>query len=141
MDKFWKRSEPDSNGCWIWQGATLPSGYGVLQIDNKMKRAHRVAFALATGREPSNHVLHRCDVTNCVNPDHLYDGTHADNMRDMMKRGRFSNGKTRVTAEMVREVRRVCPGERQVDVAARLGISQGCVSQIVRRETWRHVLA
>jgi len=81
-------------GCWIWTGALhVRDGYGVFStLDPKMVwGAHRYAWQLRNGPIPDGmHVLHRCDVRCCVNPDHLFLGTHADNMRDKVSKNRQS---------------------------------------------------
>lgn len=83
---------PES-GCWIWMGQTWRTGYGYLRIGNPGKHiaAHRYMYKLYKGDfNPKLHVLHTCDVPSCVNPNHLYLGTHTDNMQDMVKKGRKS---------------------------------------------------
>jgi|SRR5215475_5298108 len=77
------------NDCWPWMGQRLRSGYGVLSIDGRMQRAHRVMWELEHGSIPDGMwVLHHCDNPPCVNPNHLWLGTHSDNMRDMKQKGR-----------------------------------------------------
>ena len=76
------------SGCWLWDGGVNPSGYGVLGIIGRNQRAHRVSFEEFNGPIPEGmHVLHRCDVKSCVNPNHLYAGTVQDNANDRVKRG------------------------------------------------------
>ena len=73
----------------VWTGTRFASGYGRITQNGKRARAHRVAFELFVGPIPSGmHVLHRCDNPPCVNPSHLFIGTHLDNMRDMEAKGR-----------------------------------------------------
>lgn len=80
--------EPMS-GCWLWIGAMDTPGYGQMRVGDRGRRASHVSLELA-GRPliPGQHALHKCDVSLCVNPDHLYGGTRVDNMRDKLVRGR-----------------------------------------------------
>lgn len=79
--------EPNS-GCLLWTGR-LSHGYGVMEIQCRRQRTHRVSYELAYGPIPSGlSVLHRCDTPACINPDHLFLGTIADNNHDMMAKGR-----------------------------------------------------
>lgn len=77
------------NGCWIWLAAKT-CGYGVINIGNGITRkASRVTWELLIGPIPKGmHVLHRCDNPPCVNPAHLFLGTHLDNVADMNAKGR-----------------------------------------------------
>ena len=79
-------------GCWVWMKAVRDEKkpYGVLAIDGKNACAHRVAFELFTGRklEPHETLLHKCDIMECVNPDHQRIGTQKQNMADMVLKGR-----------------------------------------------------
>lgn len=83
-----------ATGCWEWRGARTKSGYGQIQVTGVgVRLAHRLSHAIASGRDPVGRlVLHSCDNPPCVNPQHLRDGTHSENMRDAISRGR----KTRV---------------------------------------------
>ncbi|CAM3839550.1 HNH endonuclease signature motif containing protein [Castellaniella denitrificans] len=75
------------SGCWIWTGALTRDGYGRIFVNGKARRAHRVAFEVFKGI-PANDVCHTCDTPSCINPAHLFDGTHSDNMRDREGKGR-----------------------------------------------------
>jgi hypothetical protein len=82
----------DENGCWRWLGKIMPKGYGY--IGSYQHRAHRVMYERLVGPIPKGlWVLHRCDVKDCVNPDHLYTGTRADNARDSVERGQSRSPK------------------------------------------------
>lgn len=79
------------NGCWEWQGVMHHSGYGCLRQNGKFAQAHRVSYAAFKG-EPGDLLLcHTCDNPRCINPGHLFLGTHADNMADMKAKGRGRN--------------------------------------------------
>jgi hypothetical protein len=84
------RSIPEPNsGCWLWEKAVDRGGYGVIRPDYDLLRAHRLSYEIYKGKTDERlYVLHRCDVRCCVNPDHLFLGTHADNMKDMVRKGR-----------------------------------------------------
>lgn len=80
--------EPMS-GCWLWTGALGQRGYGDVQNGGRHTTAHRLLFERANGPIPAGmHVLHKCDVRPCCNPDHLFLGTNRDNIIDSMKKGR-----------------------------------------------------
>ncbi len=82
MLRFWDKVDK-SGKCWIWRGSKLKTGYGRFHFAGKTITAHRISWMLAHGSiEEGMHVLHKCDNPPCVNPDHLYIGTHTQNMQD-----------------------------------------------------------
>jgi hypothetical protein len=88
--RFW--AHVDKTGeCWVWTGARNAAGYGDFHRGGGMNHvfAHRYSWELVHGSLPEGRlVLHHCDNPPCVNPKHLFDGTHADNTRDMIRKGR-----------------------------------------------------
>lgn len=80
----------DETQCWEWDGASRGVGYGCIKdADGKLRDSHRVAFELFNGPIPQGLlVMHTCDNRNCVNPAHLITGTHQDNQRDAISKGR-----------------------------------------------------
>ena len=95
VNSFWSRvSRGPPNSCWIWRGPTAPGKsliYGCLYWNGSLKKAHRVAYEIATGAIPEGVLVrHICDVPLFVNPDHLVLGTWADNVRDTSLRHKFA---------------------------------------------------
>lgn len=94
-ERFWTKVEKTET-CWLWRGASRKRGYGVMRMPGHRGRnvsTHRYSAMLHFGMFDTRlHVLHHCDNPSCVNPDHLYLGTHDDNMRDMSERGRATGG-------------------------------------------------
>jgi HNH endonuclease len=88
--RFWNKADTSHvDGCWNWVGSKR-NGYGVIRKYRLYYYAHRVAWELTNGAIPSGlFVCHHCDNPPCVNPAHLFLGTHADNMRDKTDKGRI----------------------------------------------------
>lgn len=92
-DNFWGEVRSDTrNVCWPWLGGRNKAGYGVTTVRGKRELAHRLAFELHSARKPNGLILHSCDNPPCCNPQHLREGTHADNMGDKMSRNRQAKG-------------------------------------------------
>lgn len=92
LDKFKKYYEIDNNSdCWLWKGGTNNVGYGMIRDGIGMRTAHRVSYELHVGPIPKGkHICHSCDNPKCVNPNHLWVGTHSENMLDSWAKGRHS---------------------------------------------------
>lgn len=104
QERFNQKYEIDpKTGCWLWTKTVTNGGYGIIGVGGlrgSMRPAHRVSWCLFHGDIPDGlHVLHRCDVPSCVNPDHLFLGTHQDNMNDKMSKGRWKGGRPRKIAK------------------------------------------
>lgn len=90
--RFWSRvAKGDGDGCWEWSGALTTSGYPQFHNGERQENGHRFSFRIHHELDviPKGLcVCHHCDNPKCVRPDHLFLGTHADNMRDSVKKGR-----------------------------------------------------
>jgi len=94
QDRIWRHVSPEPNtGCWLWDGALNNKGYGKIGFgggNGGTRLVHRLMWEMQRGPIPDDlWVLHRCDVTICCNPEHLFLGTPLDNMQDMHAKGRF----------------------------------------------------
>ncbi|HZT57170.1 MAG TPA: HNH endonuclease [Pyrinomonadaceae bacterium] len=136
---------PDA--CWPWAGYLCENGYGIISINGKGYKAHRVSYFIKHGRTPNDGLVpHRCDVRSCVNPDHLFLGTPKDNSQDAVKKGRNTrlygeeNGKARLTRAAVLKIRRMCKSGRmcQKTVARIFGVSEATVSYVVNGGRWQN---
>ncbi len=134
--------EPNS-GCRLWEGEIRGRmGYGFVRYDGRPQRAHRVAYQLACGPIPDGmFVCHKCDVPSCVNPDHLFLGTPADNMRDMAAKGRnvTMDGATNGLARLTRESARAIFVDRRLrrEIAREYGITKTSVTEIRRGQRYQ----
>ncbi len=103
-EKFWRKvAIIPEHPCWEWVGLKHKQGYGRMRIKaegykyRKALLSHRVSWEIHNGPIPDKmFVLHKCDNTSCVNPQHLFIGDQFDNMRDMVKKGRWRRGKKRM---------------------------------------------
>lgn len=102
-DWFWARMTRTASGCWEYVGYHDGHGYGRVTIGQKVYSAHRLAYTLTHGEIPKREapnfleVCHRCDNPPCCNPDHLFLGTHRENILDMHRKGRWTNSYKRQT--------------------------------------------
>lgn len=133
------------SGCWIWTRSTIAAGYGQVRRCGTTKRVHRVSYEQHVGPIPAGMcVLHRCDVRACLNPDHLFLGTRADNSADMVAKGRHARGSARPSAKLaeadIPRIRRAyAGGERQKSIASRYGVDPSTISLITSGVTWSHI--
>lgn len=140
-------AEIDERGCWkIISHAQGAGGYVRLTRKQKDYIAHRLSYQLFVGPIPDGmEVLHRCDTPPCVNPEHLFLGTHADNMSDMVKKGRqcthrgVENGRAKLNDVKVREIKILVKQFSQVRVAKMFGVNHRTVHLIAHGKRWSHV--
>jgi hypothetical protein len=157
-DKEWLLSRlrevvvvPELGPCWQWTKSVQVSGYGQFTMDNKLIRAHRFAWLLFNGPVPDGIlVCHKCDNPPCCNPEHLFLGTHADNARDKVLKGRAKSGGVcgercnfaKVTVDAVIDIRRTLvrgnKGNTRM-LADKYGIAMCTVRQIASGYNWKHI--
>lgn len=145
MKRFFDKTKLAENGCFEWQAAKNPAGYGMFNrtgTTSKVILAHRMAYLLEHGELPEGSVvMHLCDNPSCVNVKHLRLGTHAENHDDKKNKGRSNTG-TRHGMHVLNEEKVLgirASKMRQRDIAAIYGITQSVVSEIRARKAWRHI--
>lgn len=137
-----------SGECLVWTGTILKTGYGRFSRGRKAEgsvAAHRYAWELVHGPIPDGLlVLHKCDNPRCVDVEHLFLGTHADNMADKKAKGRQVRGerapKAKLTEAQVLELRaEAAAGARVSALARKYGIDRNSVAKIIARKNWSHL--
>lgn len=153
FERFNEKYIPEPNsGCWIWTASCISQHrYGFFRYKNTTK-AHRASWMLHHGDIPKGMlVCHKCDVRECVNPDHLFLGTHLDNNRDRDRKGRHvwklipneakdrgeACHRAKITESDVRAIRASSLG--LTEMGRLYGLAPRTIWQIRTRKTWGHV--
>jgi hypothetical protein len=155
LGNFWGKVNKDGptmlhmeSACWSWMAHKNQKGYGHFRIVGAIFYAHRASWVINRGPIASGIcVCHRCDNPSCVNPDHLFLGTTAENIhdRDAKKRGNQPVGEAHNSAKLnelqVGEIRSLYAtgGISQRKLAAQFKVTQPVVGRIIRRELWKHI--
>lgn len=144
-ERFWEKVQKgEADECWLWLGAFVKKiGYGQIRVNSRKVYAHRYSYALHYGIElrDDSLVLHSCDNPKCVNPHHLFMGTQADNMRDMIQKGRqkiyrgnASNLARYTESDFHKVLELHAKGLPQSEIVKATGISQAHVSRILNNK-------
>ncbi len=146
---FFHQGEKDE--CWNWWGVPNSAGYGTIRLpgrNGKSLLAHRVAWQFSRGEPPKDLcVCHKCDNRICVNPQHLFLGTNADNVADRQRKGRCRAGgppgegcgHAKLTDEKVRAIR--ADLRTHQEIATDYGMSRSAITNLKLGRTWKHLLS
>ena len=150
-ERFWEKVDKKSDEeCWNWIAFKNSDGYGKFRLykDQDMITAHRTSWILHYGNVPNGlQVLHHCDNPSCVNPKHLFLGTHQDNMNDMYKKKRHGNFKgennknSKLKEVEVQEIRRLYATGKifQRELVSMFKVSTIQIKAIINKRSWRHI--
>lgn len=144
--RFWSKVLK-SDGCWEWKANKHIFGYGLIfdEVGKKPKTAHRVSWEIHQGSIPKGLcVLHKCDNPSCVRPDHLFLGTHQENMIDKTRKGRVPKGSlnksSKINEKQAFEIKVIYAlgGISMKKLGNQYGVSSNVVCRIVNSKLWTH---
>jgi len=143
IERFWNKVKK-TNTCWLWIGKRRIYGYGVVKYKNKEYSAHRFVWFLTYGKFPKKLVCHKCDNPPCIRPDHLFEGTHKDNIQDAIKKGRMLVGRVshrrKLTFQQAEEIRKKYIPKQyggMQKLIKEYGLSKRSIALILKRETYK----
>jgi len=136
-DRFMAKVSPEPNsGCWLWTGGVASNGYGMFWLDGKVDTAPRQSYRMFCGEIVDDlHIMHKCDVKLCVNPDHLSLGTNAENTFDKQKKGRAAK---KLTPAEVLKMRSMATLSKR-KLAKQFDVDRRMVQFILRGRNWSHI--
>lgn len=148
MRRFWKKvGKKGTDECWPWLANKDKDGYGMFWLNGRNHGAHRVSFEFHHRiLKPGELACHTCDNPSCVNPSHLFAGTHLENHRDRDAKGRKApttgemNGQSRFTEADVIAIRvKRAAGARYCDLRREYGCGEFAIRGICTRKRWNHI--
>lgn len=132
--------------CWEWVGFRDKNGYGIIRCDGLDETTHRISFFLTYGSFPTPCGLHKCDNSPCCNPDHIFEGTQLDNIKDRDHKDRHArpkgstNGRAKLNTLKIKQIRILAAsGRTRKALAHKFGITISAINLIVSRKRWKHV--
>lgn len=136
-DRFMAKVSPEPNsGCWLWTGGVASNGYGMFWFNGKVDTAPRQSYRMFCGEIVDDlHIMHKCDVKLCVNPDHLSLGTNAENTFDKQKKGRAAK---KLTPAEVLKMRSMATLSKR-KLAKQFDVDRRMVQFILRGRNWSHI--
>jgi hypothetical protein len=153
LDRFYNKLPDTLNEyhCWEWKGAIDRHGYGAFSIGKRVVKAHRVSYEIFYAEPLNNlHCLHKCDNRKCVNPHHLFAGSHLDNMIDKVQKNRCysgdqkggNNGASKITDDQAKEIRKLYNLGKytKTKLAKMYNVHRTNIYYIVTNKTFKHLL-
>lgn len=133
----------NEKGCWLWQGAKHRQGYGHISFNRKVQLCHRVVWILWKGNISEKvKVCHKCDITCCCNPEHLFLGSQQDNIHDAISKKKFENRKmgkrrNKLNFEQVQEVKSLhAKGISRKELQRMFSVGETCIAKILTGVSW-----
>lgn len=153
LGDFWSKVDiKGDDDCWNWTGMTYRNRdlRGLVRVKKKLTFAHREAWRLTHGEIPKGMcVCHKCDVTTCCNPRHLFIGTQLENIADRQKKGRCKskgpdgqkNGMAKLRDDQANEILRLLETKavKSKEIAKRFGVSESLISRMKHGKAWVHL--
>ena len=145
IDRFWSKVDKTAaNGCWEWTAAKHKDGYGIFWVDNTVFLSHRISAKYFANLNIDNLcICHSCDNPSCVNPQHLFAGTQADNVKDMDNKGRrhnrkgINNGRAKLSENDIKDIQTKQLSYKEY--MKKYNISNKTVYNIWNNITWTHI--
>ena len=142
-EQLYRSLRKTKNGCWLWTLSVTSSGYGQMYVGRVAAPAHRMSWIVHNGPIPKGiFVCHKCDNPRCINPDHLFLGSHSDNMGDMTRKGRSTRGsknpRAKFTEAQIQEIR--SSKKSRKELAEKYGVWPETIWGIRTRRYWKHVI-
>jgi hypothetical protein len=152
-ERLWSRVDKSAGDeeCWPFTGRIGANGYPYFSFNGKLYKGNRLAYSLTYGEVPKGlFICHCCNNPICCNPKHLYAGTNKDNMRDMVRAGRWGKKRNvvktkkgeqhynhKLTGEQVLEIRN--SKDNYSKLAKEYGVNISAVCKVKKRYTWKHI--